>query len=72
VSKEEGLTPLLLRLSQKNVPLAWGEVNKMVGLVVAVVFVATLVKLLGTVREEQSHILASSFMEIMKEEKEEK
>jgi hypothetical protein len=43
----------------------------MVGLVVVVVVVAGLVKLLESVREEQNRALTFSFMEIMKEEKEE-
>jgi hypothetical protein len=47
----------------------------MVGLVVAVIFVAVLVKLLVVVREEQSQIATSSFMEVfasVKEKEEEK
>jgi predicted PurR-regulated permease PerM len=47
----------------------------MVGLIVAVVFVASLVKLLDAVREEQSQVVTSSFMEVfasMKEKEEEK
>jgi predicted PurR-regulated permease PerM len=46
----------------------------MVGLIVAVVFVAVLVKLLESVREEQNQVVTSSFMEVfasMKEKEEE-